>query len=106
MRSSEPQEGNDLVSQLGMNLQNPSEMLALNLVDEDADFMRNLITVRESAGVSAEELAERMGTSVERVEEFEAYWADPSLSIIRRYAHALGVSYSHEVFPPQITTGR
>ncbi|WP_159601619.1 helix-turn-helix domain-containing protein [Agromyces humi] len=75
------------------------EQLAELLVEGDGTFHRELIRARIHAGLSAGTVAERMGVSKEDVAAFERYDADPTLSLIRRYALAVGVHVEHLVHP-------
>lgn len=73
--------------------------LADKLVGADDDFLRELKARRASSGLSTAVIAERMGVTVEAVEQIERYDSDPSLSQLRRYALAAGITYSHAVAP-------
>jgi DNA-binding XRE family transcriptional regulator len=73
----------------------PLQRDALALVEADTQFVRKLIDVRRRKGMSRATVAERMGVPEQTVREFEAYWYDPRLSELRRYALAVGQVYSH-----------
>ena len=90
-------ETDDLRTALGIT-DDPEQKRAEWLVKQDTEFLRALVAARHSAGLTKEQVAERVGLPVERVADFEAYWADPPLSTIRRYAHAIGYHYSHRVY--------
>jgi DNA-binding XRE family transcriptional regulator len=51
---------------------------------------RALISARAKAGLSQADVAERMGVSESAVAKLEAGKPDPSLKMLRRYAHAVG----------------
>lgn len=52
-------------------------------------LMADLIAARKAYNLSIETVARRMGVHPGTVEKFEAYDADPPLSLIRRYALAV-----------------
>lgn len=66
-------------------------------VQSDASLLKRLRLRRVAMGLSVEKVAERMGVSPETVREFEAYWANPQLSVIRRYALAVHAFVDHWV---------
>lgn len=74
-------------------------MLAEIQIGRDYQFMRSLVTHRQKKNLTVEDVAVRMGMTVESVEEFEREGYDPSLSEIRRYAHAVGVRLVSGVSP-------
>lgn len=49
-----------------------------------------LVAMRKTAGVTQEQMAERMSISQPTVSEFESEQSDPKLSTLQRYARALG----------------
>ena len=55
-------------------------------------LMEGLTDTRLKHGLSVSDVATILGWSTEKVCEFEAYYSDPTLSEIRRYASAIGVS--------------
>lgn len=60
------------------------------------DLRDSLISARRSLELSQEEVADRMGVSVETVREFEKYdtfWK-VSVRILNKYANAVEVSFS------------
>lgn len=71
--------------------------LAESLVDSDARLLKALVESRKRQGLSVEEVSRRMGVSEDEVREFEYYWADPSLSVVRRYALAVGSMVRHTI---------
>lgn len=74
----------------------PSELLATTLADNDAAMLENLIWLRECR-ITQMELAKRLSVSLQTIIDFEKYDSDPSLSQIRRYAHAIGATVRHTV---------
>ena len=75
----------------------PLILLAMDLVRNCEDLKRSLKSRRLQQGLSVSDVADRLGTTVAAVREFESYNSDPRLSQIRRYALALNVSFDIEV---------
>ena len=75
-------------------LEHPSEHLR-NTASSNHNYVtslhQHLIEHRKQHGPSMEELAERAEWSVEKIETFERYDANPTLNDIARYATALEV---------------
>ena len=75
-------------------LEQPSEHLR-NTASSNHNYVtslhQHLIEHRKQHGPSMEELAERAEWSVEKIETFERYDANPTLNDIARYATALEV---------------
>jgi len=67
------------------------------LDDAHARMLSGLKSARVDAGLSQEELAERLGWSVEAVREFESPHADPHMSTVRRYAIGVGAVIRYTV---------
>lgn len=70
--------------------------LAKTLVENNRQFLRDLVAVRK-ANATQEEIAERMLVSQPTVAAFERYDANPTLATIERYAHAAGASVEFRV---------
>lgn len=66
--------------------------LARSLARTQHQFMRELVECREAAGLSQEEVAERLGISQSAVSQFERYDSNPTLASVRRYALAVGAA--------------
>lgn len=73
------------------------EARADQLIQADSSYLSSLISIRQDRGPSVTVVAERMGVSPATVEELERYDANPKLSILRRYALAVGARVSHSV---------
>lgn len=75
-------------------LEHPSEHLR-NTASSNRNYVaslhQHLIEHRKQHGPSMEELVERAEWSVEKIETFERYDANPTLNDIARYATALEV---------------
>lgn len=86
---------------LGVDPNDPLAKLAYALVSGDHEFMRTLVRRRLHMGMTREQVAEKMDLSPEQVHEtIEAYYADPPLSLIRRYAMAINAMVTHQVTDP------
>jgi len=76
----------------------PAEILAYELALADTDLIRSLKGARIQQGITEEELAQRLGISVDFVRAFEGnQQRGVTLATVRRYAHALGVRVTHSV---------
>lgn len=73
------------------------EERADQLVADDESYLTALVSIRRSRGPSVELVAERMSVSPETVRELERYDANPTLSVLRRYALAVGAQVTHRV---------
>jgi DNA-binding XRE family transcriptional regulator len=82
---------------LGIDTEDPTQRLALELVESDDQLMRKLVAWRRRRGLTQEEIGRRMGVTQPAVAAFERTDADPKLSTIRRYALAVGVLIKHAV---------
>jgi transcriptional regulator with XRE-family HTH domain len=74
------------------------EARAEQLVESHFELMQSLISLRKKKGLSQETVGERMGISQPGVAAFEAMDSNPTLSSVRRYAHAVGARINHQVF--------
>ena len=77
---------------MGKQLEQPSEHLrdtASSNHNYVVSLYQQLVEHRREHGPSTQELAERTGWSVEKLENFECYDASPTLNDIARYATAL-----------------
>jgi transcriptional regulator with XRE-family HTH domain len=83
---------------LGIDLTDPSHRLAQALVEGDARLLNELREARKRARISQKRLAEMIGCNLAAVTQFEQYDSDPSLSFLRRYAHALGLMVDHQTW--------
>lgn len=80
-----------------------AEILAYELALADINLIHDLKAARIQQGISEEELARRLGISVDFVRIFESnQQRGVELATVRRYAHALGVRVTHtvEIFDP------
>jgi predicted transcriptional regulator len=64
----------------------------------DDRLLYELVRHRKESGLTQAEVDERLGWEPGQTAEFEAYWSDPRMSDIRRYALAIGMGIRHETF--------
>lgn len=74
-----------------------SRLRARHLASQDRELRFELIRLREKAGLTQKDVAQRLGVSPQAVSKFERIDADPRLSTIRRYAHAIEAVITHKV---------
>ncbi|WP_434438703.1 helix-turn-helix domain-containing protein [Lentzea sp. E54] len=82
---------------LGIDTNDPTQQLALELVEQDHNLLATLVAHRRKAGLSQSDVGRRMGVTQPAVAAFERSDADPKQSTIRRYALAVGVLVKHSV---------
>lgn len=85
---------------LGIDLNDPTQKLACDLVESDHRFMADLVATRKHGGLSQADVAERMGVRPLTVADLESLDSDPCLSTLRRYCLAVGVYVAHDVIRP------
>lgn len=78
------------------------QALADDLVETFTRTKCALVEHREHAGLSLEVMGERTGYGAAGIESFERYDADPRLSMLRRYALAVGARLEITVLPVQV----
>ncbi|MBF6363191.1 helix-turn-helix transcriptional regulator [Nocardia farcinica] len=76
-----------------------SQLLASELAREELELKRALIRAREKANLNQAELAKKIGVHRSVISRFERMDSNPRLSMLRYYAHALGVLIKHQVVP-------
>lgn len=64
---------------------------------EIRNFISKLSDYREKSNLTRADVATRLGTTEEYVEELEAYYSNPTLSEIRRYALAVEAELSWDL---------
>jgi transcriptional regulator with XRE-family HTH domain len=84
---------------LGINHEDPDQMLAERLVQADDRFLDDLIKQRMACGLEVEQVAERIGVSASTIRRMETGDRDPRLSLLRLYALAVGAEVRHPVTP-------
>lgn len=82
---------------LGLDPTSPEVLRADLLTENDRRLLDDLVRVRKERGLSQSDVAAQLGVKQPTVADFEAYDSNPTLSRIRRYAHAVGALISHRV---------
>lgn len=67
------------------------------LARRDREMRSDLVVIRREAGLTQQDVADRMGCTQQAVYKLERYDADPKLSTLRRYANAVGALVEHHV---------
>ena len=80
----------------------PDHSRAKILARNDYKLMSDLVKVRQSNGLSQDDVAHILGISQQAVSKLESYDSDPKLSTLRRYALAIGALVEHTVSSDQI----
>jgi transcriptional regulator with XRE-family HTH domain len=65
--------------------------LAKTLAQQEIKYRQSLVHHREKAGLSIEDVAEKMGVTPRWVEELESLEVQPTLAQLRHYMLAIGV---------------
>ena len=84
---------------LGIDRDDPSAILADQLVESHSKLLRDLVEIRRTRGLTQEQVGELMGISQGAVARIEHGHRDPHLSTLRRYAHAVRALITHTVEP-------
>lgn len=71
-------------------LQNPDVRREYDALAEEFELIDKLLKMRESAGLTQDELARRMGTKKSNVSRLERGNTNPSWKTLKKYAHACG----------------
>ncbi len=82
---------------LGLDPTSQEVLRADFLAENDQALMDALIRVRAERGLTQAHVAKAMGVKQPTVADFEAHDSNPTLSRIRRYAHAVGALVAHRV---------
>ncbi|GAA1178837.1 hypothetical protein GCM10009584_20630 [Ornithinimicrobium humiphilum] len=90
----------DLKELLGIDPDSPEQQRADRIINAQGDLRRDLAAVREAAGVTVQDVSDRTGWSKGVVLGIENGTVDPSLSMMRRYCHAVGCIVTYTVVPP------
>ncbi|MDF7663244.1 helix-turn-helix transcriptional regulator [Bifidobacterium sp. ESL0763] len=69
------------------------------LVRNDEKLIDELAEYRKKSGMSVETVADKMGIPADELRDIEGGVGDPAMSVVRRFAHALGLVVSHDVRP-------
>jgi len=82
---------------VGLSPNSSESKLADALVEADMAMLDRLVEIRESLGMSQQDVGDIMGVSQPTVAQFESSGSNPKLSTIRRYALAIGALVQHSV---------
>lgn len=74
-----------------------SSALAGSLADAEFDLKERLVDARKAAGLSQANVAAALRRKVRDIKEFERLDSNPTLSMIRYYAHTVGVLVTFDV---------
>ncbi len=80
------------------NVISPVRARAKVLARADREMRADLVRIRREAGLSQQQVADRMGISQQAVYKLERYDADPRQSTLQRYANAVGALVEHRVY--------
>jgi transcriptional regulator with XRE-family HTH domain len=72
---------------------------AKELAKNDYALLEELIALRHSRELTQADVAELLGMTQQAVSKFEQPGADPRLSTLRQYSHAIGALVKHAVAP-------
>lgn len=75
-------------------LRNPDVKREYEALAEEFELIDKLLSMRTAAGLTQEELAQRMGTQKSNICRLEKGNANPSWKTLKRYAHACGFEIS------------
>ncbi|HIY94612.1 MAG TPA: helix-turn-helix domain-containing protein [Candidatus Rothia avicola] len=67
----------------------PSRQRANYLARQERDFLAQLISLRKEAGLTQQDVAEKLGVSQQAISKFESLDSSPTLSTAMSYAHAV-----------------
>ncbi|MFF3226163.1 helix-turn-helix domain-containing protein [Nocardia suismassiliense] len=73
--------------------------LSRRLAKEELAFKKRLVQARHDSGLSQTDVAELLGVNKSAISRFERADSNPTLSMIRHYAHAIGALVIHDVEP-------
>lgn len=86
-----------LAAALGLDLADAQTRLGIDLATRDNQLLQQLVNLRRRRGLSQQQVANRIKRHQSSVSQFETVGGDPRLSIIRRYAWAIGARITHAV---------
>ncbi|MGY1948636.1 helix-turn-helix domain-containing protein [Nocardia asiatica] len=73
--------------------------LSRRLAQEELAFKRALVKARQESGLSQTQVADLLGVNKSAISRFERVDSNPTLAMIRHYAHAVGALVTHRVEP-------
>ncbi|WP_281188871.1 helix-turn-helix domain-containing protein [Vibrio harveyi] len=75
-------------------LANPEVKAEYDALESEFKYINTLLSMRESAGLTQSEVAERMGTKESNVSRLETGAGNPTLKTLMKYAQACGCQLS------------
>lgn len=75
-------------------LKNEEVKQAYDALESEFSLIDSLLTMRQKAGLTQEELAERIGTQKSNISRLEKGSSNPSWKTLEKYAHACGFDIS------------
>ena len=84
-------------------MNDPAFKAEYNALEEEFQLLKEMLHARKRAGMTQEDVAERMGTKAPAIAQLEASGArdkhSPSVSTLRKYAHAVGCTLEIHLKP-------
>jgi DNA-binding XRE family transcriptional regulator len=84
-------------------MKNPAFKAEYNALEEEYQLLREMLHARKRAGMTQEDVAECMGTKAPAIARLEASGTrekhSPSVSTLRKYAHAVGCTLEIHLKP-------
>ena len=84
-------------------MKNPAFKAEYNALEEEYQLLREMLHARKRAGMTQEDVAERMGTKAPAIARLEASGPrekhSPSVSTLRKYVHAVGCTLEIHLRP-------
>lgn len=77
-------------------LQNKDVRSAYDALEDEFELINKLLEMRTAAGLTQEELAQKMGTQKSNISRLEKGNTNPSLKTLRKYAKACGFEITME----------
>ncbi len=71
-------------------LQNPEVKAEYDLLESEFSLIDALLTMRKKAGLTQEEVAQKLGTQRSNISRLEKGSSNPSWNTLQNYAHACG----------------
>lgn len=90
---------------LGINRQDPTDALGVDLAEMQEQLVNALIEMRKKRNLSQDAVAELIGRDQAVVSNFERLSSNPNLATIRRYALAVGARIQFEVTDAEAAWG-
>lgn len=81
---------NSLQSLKNKALTNPEVKAEYDALEPEFEFIDTLLSMREAAGLTQQEVAERMGTKESNVSRLEKGAGNPTINTLMKYAKACG----------------